>query len=59
MTQRYSWWVTSSTEPFDVDPITGILQEVVVKVNKDIFPLVKTLIDDIWAIPHGIKLSFP
>ena len=37
----------------------GILQEVVVRFNKEICPLVKTLMDDIRAVPHGIKLPFP
>ena len=59
MTQVYSWWVTSGIEPLEVDPIARILQEVAVRVNQDVFPLAKAPMDEIWAIPHGIKLSFP
>ena len=54
----YSWWVTSGIEPLKVEPIVGILQEVVVGVHKDICPLSEVVMDDIWAIPHGFKLPF-
>ena len=36
----------------------GILQEVTVRVSKEIFHLAKTSMDDIRAIPHGFELPF-
>ena len=59
MTQVYSWWVILGIKPLEVDPIMGILQEVVTRVRKDVCPLVDASMEDIWAIPHGIKLPFP
>ena len=37
----------------------GILQEVTIRVSKDICPLAETSMDDLLAIPHGIKIPFP
>ena len=45
-------------ESLEVDPIVGILQEAMVKVNKETFPLAEESMDDIRAIPHGFKLPF-
>ena len=59
MIQGYAWWATSSVESLEVDPISGILQEVIIKVSEDIFPLDETSVDDIRAIPHGFELPFP
>ena len=59
MTQVYSWWVTLGIEPLEVEPIVGILQEVAVKLTKDVCPLAKTYMDDVWVVGHRIKLPFP
>ena len=59
ITQVYSWYETSGIKTLEVEPITGILQEVVVIVYNDICPLVEAAMDDICAIPHGIEHSLP
>ena len=50
--------VSSDIEPLEVDPVTGILQELVVGVIKNIFLLAKAMVEDIWVIPHGFKIPF-
>ena len=51
--------MTSGIEPLEVDPIVGILQQVVIGFSKDICSISKTSMYDICAISHGIKLPFP
>ena len=51
--------MTLGIEPLEAEPIVGILQEVFIRVNKDICPLAETSMGDILAIPHGIKIPFP
>ena len=50
--------MNSGVKPLEVETIAGILQEVTVRVSKEIFPLAETSMDDIRAIPHGFKLPF-
>ena len=49
---------TSGIEPIEVKPVTRILREVATRVIKNICPLAKAGMDDIWAVPHGLKLPF-
>ena len=51
--------MTLGIEPLEVEPIAGILQEVTVRVSKEVCSLIEAWMDDIWAIAHGIKLPFP
>ena len=51
--------VTLGVEPLKVNPVAGILQEVAIGVINIIWPLTKEAMDDIWVVPHGIKLPFP
>ena len=41
-----------------VEPIAGILQEVTIRVSKEVLPLIEESMDDIRAIPHGFKHPF-
>ena len=50
--------MNSGIEHIEVDLIAGILQEMAVRVSKEVFPLVETLMDDIRTIPHGFKFPF-
>ena len=50
--------MTLGIEPLEVDPIARILQEVAVRVNKNVLSLFDALMDIIWSIPHGIKIPF-
>ena len=50
--------VTSGVQPLEVDPIVGILQEVSIRVSKNICALSKVAVDDMWVIPHGFQLPF-
>ena len=45
-------------ESLEVEPIVGILQEVTIKVRKEICPLDEASMDDIRVIPHGFELPF-
>ena len=55
---KYYTIIDSGVEPLEVEPIVGIFQEVAIQVNKNIFPLAKAMVDDIWTIPQGLKLPF-
>ena len=50
--------MTSGIEPLEVEPIAGILQEVNIRVSKEIFSLSETSMDDIRSIPHEFELPF-
>ena len=58
MIQGYVCSATLVIEPLEVYPIMGILQEATFIVINHIFPLSMTSMDDIRAIPHGLKLPF-
>ena len=51
--------VVLGIQSLEVEPVVGILQEGTVIFNEEICTLVETSMDDIRAIPHGIKFSFP
>ena len=44
--------VMLSIESLEVEPITGVLQELSIRGNKGVCPFSKTTMDDIWALPH-------
>ena len=44
--------VISGIESLEVEPITGVLQELSIKVNKGVCPSYEAMVDDVWAIPH-------
>ena len=50
--------VTSGIEPLEVELVAGIIQEVLVRVSKDICSLVEEAVYDIWVVPHIFKIPF-
>ena len=42
----------------EVDPVAGILQKLSIRVNKNVCPLAKAVVNGIWVIPHRFKLPF-
>ena len=44
--------VMLSVKSLEVDPITGVLQELSIRVNKGVCPFFEAMVDDVWAIPH-------
>ena len=44
--------VMLSIKSLEVEPVTGVLQELSIKVNKGVFPFSEAMVDDVWAIPH-------
>ena len=44
--------VMLSIKNIEVEPITAVLQELSIRVNKGVFPFSEAMVDDVWAIPH-------
>ena len=41
-----------------VEPIVGVLQELSIRVNEGVCPFSEAMVDNVWAIPHLLELSF-
>ena len=44
--------VMLSVKYLEVDPVTGVLEELSIRVNKNVCPFSEETVDEIWVIPH-------
>ena len=57
MVQVNQWWCLR-VKSLEVEPVTRVLQELSIRVDKGVCPFLEETVDDVWVIPHWLELSF-